>query len=53
MVGLAGVTIDGGCGLGTQIADLLVEVECADTVSTTSAVELHAALDALDSISFH
>jgi len=53
MVRFGGVIVDCGGGLGAEIARLGVELESADGVGTMSAVELHAALDALDSISFH
>ena len=49
----AGVIIDSGCGLGAEIAGLRVEVQRADAVGTLRAGELHAVLDALDSVSFH
>lgn len=52
-MGRAGVGVDCGCGLSAQVAGLGVEVYGADAVSTLSAVELHAALDALDSVGFH
>ena len=52
-VNFAGVTIDGGCGLGTEVAGFRVEVERADDVFTLGTGELHAALDALDAIGFH
>jgi hypothetical protein len=47
------VIIDGGCGLGAEISGLGVEIERADAVGTVRAQELHAALDALDSVCFH
>ena len=53
VVSLARVTINRGCGLGTEVASFLVEVEGANAVSTARAVELHATFDALDSIGFH
>jgi len=46
-VHLASVIVDGGCGLGAEVAGLGVEVERGDTVGAVRAVELHAALDAL------
>ena len=49
----AGVIIDRGCSLSAEVAALGVEVQRADAVCTLSAGELHAALDALDSIGFH
>ena len=45
--------VDGGCGLGAEVAGFGVEIYGADAVGTLSAVELHAALDALDSVGFH
>lgn len=53
VVRFRGVSIDCGCGLGAEVAGLGVEVQRADTVGTVRAGELHAALDALDSIGFH
>ena len=47
------VVIDRGRGLGAEIAALRVEVQRANAVCTLRAGELHAALDALDSIGFH
>ena len=53
MVHLRGVSIDCGRGLGAEVAHSCVEVQGADAVPTDGAGELHAALDALDSIGFH
>lgn len=53
MVGFGGVIVDHGCGLGAEIAGFGVEVQRADAVFTLHAGELHAALDALDSVGFH
>ncbi len=53
MVRFGGVIVDCGGGLSAEIAGLCVELESADGVGTLTAVELHAAFDALDSISFH
>jgi hypothetical protein len=52
-VRFGGVIVDRGCGLGTEVASLFVEIKSAHAVGTVRAVELHAALDALDSIGFH
>ena len=52
-VRFAGVIVDRGCGLGAEVAALGVEVQRADAVCTLRASELHAALNALDSIGFH
>ena len=52
-VRFAGVIIDRGCGLSAEVAALGVEVQRGDAVRTLGAGELHAALDALDSIGFH
>ena len=52
-VRFACVIIDRGCGLGAEVATLRVEVQRGDAVCTLRAGELHAALDALDSIGFH
>ena len=53
MVRFGGVSIDYGCGLGAEVAGFRVEVQCADAMGTLRAGELHAALDALDSVGFH
>jgi hypothetical protein len=53
VMGLSGVAVDCGCGLGAEVSDFGVEVEGAYTVGTLRTVELHAALDALDSIGLH
>jgi hypothetical protein len=41
-----GVAIDGGGGLGAEVAVAGVEIESADVVGAAGAGELHAALDA-------
>lgn len=53
VVGFAGVIVDRGCCLSTEVASLFVEIESAHAVGTVRAGELHAAFDALDSIGFH
>ncbi len=53
VVRLGGVSIDQGCGLGAEVAGFRVELQCADAMGTLRAGELHAALDALDSVGFH
>jgi hypothetical protein len=40
-----GVAIDGGGGLGAEVAVVEIEVESADVVGATGAGELHAAFD--------
>ena len=52
-VRFAGVIINRGRGLGAEVAALGVEVQRADAVRALRASELHAALNALDSIGFH
>src|SRR6266446_10039679 len=52
-VRFAGVIVDCGRGLSAEVATLGVEVQRADAVCALRAGELHAALDALDSIGFH
>ena len=52
-VRFAGVIVDCGRGLSAEVAALRVEVQRADAVCALRAGELHAALDALDSIGFH
>ena len=48
-----GVIVDRGCRLGAEVAALGVEIERADAMLALLADELHAALDAFDTISFH
>ena len=45
-----GVEIDGGGGLGAEVAVVEVEVEGADVVGAAGAGELHASLDARDGV---
>lgn len=52
-MGLGGVIVNRGGGLGSQIAGFRIEVVGADAVIATGTGELHAALDALDSVGFH
>ena len=53
MVHFRGVIVDRGRGLGAEVARFRVEIEGADGVGTVRASELHAAFDALDSVTFH
>jgi len=54
MVHAGGVVVDGGGGLGAEVAVARIEVERADVVGAMSAGELHAALDASDGVeAFH
>jgi hypothetical protein len=53
VVGCGGVMVDCGCSLGAEVAGLRVEFQSAYAVGTLRAGELHAALDALDSVGFH
>ena len=53
VVNAGGVLVDGGSGLGAEVAVAGIEVECADIVGAVGAGELHTALDALESIGFH
>ena len=50
VVNCGGVPIDGGRGLGAEVAVAGVEVEGADVVGAAGAGELHAALDASDGV---
>jgi hypothetical protein len=50
VVDAGGVAIDGGGGLGAEVAVAGVEVEGADVMSAAGAGELHAALDASDGV---
>jgi len=54
VVDAGGVLIDGGGGLGAEVAVARVEVERADVVGAVGAGELHSALDASDGVeAFH
>ncbi len=53
VVRFGGVIIDGGSGLSAEVARFGVEIQRADAVGAARAVELHAALDALDSVGLH
>jgi hypothetical protein len=54
VVDAGGVAIDGGGGLGAEVAVAGVEVESADVVGTVGAGKLHASLDAGDGVEpFH
>lgn len=50
MMDIGGVAIDGGCGLGAQVAVASVEVKGADVVGAVGAGELHASLNARDGV---
>ena len=50
MVDAGGVAVDGGGGLGAEVAVAGVEVESADVVGAVGAGELHASLDAGDGV---
>ena len=50
VVDAGGVEVDGGGGLGTEVAVASVEVESADVVGAVGAGELHASLDAGDGV---
>ena len=53
MVRLGGVMVDGGRGLGAQVAGFRIEIERGDAVGTARARELYAVLDALGPVGFH
>src|SRR5208282_38645 len=54
VVNAGGVLVDGGSGLGAEVAVAGIEVECADIVGAVGAGELHTALDASDGVeAFH
>lgn len=53
MMRFRGMIVDGGRGLGAEVAGFGVEIQRAYAVSTARAVELHAAFDALDTVGFH
>ena len=50
---MGGVPIDGGGGLGAQVAVFRVKIERADAVVAVRTGEPYTALDALDTIRFH
>ena len=50
VVNAGGVLVDGGSGLGAEVAVAGIEVECADVVGAVGAGEPHAAFDASDSV---
>jgi len=50
VVDAGGVAVDGGRGLGAEVAVAGVEVEGADVVCAVGAGELHASLDAGDGV---
>jgi hypothetical protein len=50
VMNLGGVLVDGGGGLGAEVAVAGVEVESADVVGAVIAGEPHAALDACDCV---
>ena len=50
VVDIGGVLVDGGGGLGAEVAIAGVEIEGADVVGAVGAGELHAALDASDGV---
>src|SRR4029077_8112645 len=50
VVDAGGVAVDGGGGLGAEVAVAEVEVESADVVGAVGAGELHASLDACDGV---
>ena len=53
VVRFGGMVVDGGCGLGSDVADFGVEIQRANGMGAVRAVKLHAALDALDSVCLH
>jgi len=50
VVDFGGVLVDGGGGLGAEVAVARVEVESGDVVRAARAGELHAAFDASDGV---
>jgi hypothetical protein len=53
VVGLGGMVIDGGSGLGAEVASPDVKIESRNAVLTPVAGELHSALDAMNLVGFH
>ena len=53
LVRRGGVRIDCGSGLGAEIPNFGVKLQSCDAMGALLARELHAALNALDSIGFH
>jgi hypothetical protein len=50
MMNFGGMAIDGGGGLGSEVAVAGIEIEGADVLRTMRTFELHPALDALDGV---
>ena len=50
---MSGMPIDGGGGLGAQVALFRVKIERADAVVAVRAGEPYTALDALDTVRLH
>ena len=50
VVDLGGVLVDGGSGLGAEVAIAGIEVESADVVGAAGAGKLHAAFDPSDGV---
>jgi hypothetical protein len=50
VVDFGGVLVDGGGGLGAEVAIAGIEVESGDVVGAVRAGELHAAFDASDGV---
>ncbi len=50
VMNLGGVVVNGGGGLGAEVAVAEIEVKSADMMGAVIAGELHTALDACDGI---
>ena len=50
---MSGVPVDGGGGLGAEVAVAGVEIERGHAVFTVRAGELYAVLNALGTVGFH
>jgi len=50
VVDSSGVAVDGGGGLGAEVAVVEIEVEGADVVGAAGTGELHASFDAGDGV---
>ena len=53
LVFLGGVLVDGGCGLGAEVAVPGVVLQGTHAVFAAGAGESHAAFDAIDGVVFH
>lgn len=53
VVDLGGVLIEGGGGLGAEVAVARIELECGDAIGAVGAGELHSSGDAFGGVISH